>query len=208
MAQLNVEVRVPAKIANGSFPAARGDSFGNLVVQQAGGKYRDVVLQGNVHHASNTSDVTIGTALTATGVTFHLYNAASSGKNAVILEVAFAEATVTVTAGNVLIGINPTTTQAAPTTTTALTVRNNLVGTGGLTNDATTIAAYSAATIAAAPVAALQIGIVNTAVGVHDAIRHATDGLLILIPGTVLSIQGVTVSLVGRASACWEEVAV
>ena len=131
--ELGVRVAAPAAVANGSTVSARGDRYGNLVVQQAGGQYRDLVMAGNVHHATNTSDVTIGTALTATGVTFHLFNIASSGKNLVILEVAFAEATVTVTAGNVVLGINPTTTQAVPATTTALPVRNTLVGTGGLT---------------------------------------------------------------------------
>lgn len=203
--ELGVRVAAPAAVANGSTVSARGDRYGNLVVQQAGGQYRDLVMAGNVHHATNTGDVTIGVALTATGVTFHLFNIASSGKNLVILEVAFAEATVTVTAGNVVLGINPTTTQAVPATTTALTVRNNLVGTGGLTGDSTVAAAYSVATLAVAPVAAIQMGQVNTAVGVTNALKHETNGLLILIPGTVLSIQGVTVSLVGRGSMVWED---
>lgn len=202
MALLTVDVRTNAKYGTGSAPA-RGDSFGNLAVQQASGQYRDAVLRGTVFGAANQTSKTIGTTLTATMVTFALYNPTTSGKNLVVLDWAWTPISVTVTAGSAVIAINPDTLQAAPATNTAETIRNMLLG-SAVTSAA---AVYNTSTIAAAPVALIGLGFAQTGVGIESALRVPVQGALILGPNTVASSQGVTISLLGLGSAIWEEVA-
>ena len=188
-------------ISDGATRAARGGRYGAMAVMQAHGKYFDAVDRGAVFMASGQAEVTFGTALTATGVTYHLYNPAGSGKNLVVLQT-----TLTIrsagTAGHIVYAVNATAGQAAPATTTSLTVFNGML-IGGESNVGR---AFSVATLPAVPVAVRTLaGSVGTAANVYSLV-DTVDGLIVLPENTILSIQGITIVASGIISMVWEEV--
>lgn len=156
----------------------------------------EAASRNRIYAACNQAVVTFGTALTATGVTFHLWNPWGSPVDLVVLHT-----TLTVltggTGGHLVYAYN-TPTVAAPAAGTALTTYNRLGVSGyGL--------AKSAATLAAAPVAIRTLAGVITAAGVNN-ITDYVEGAIVLAPGAALSIQGITVVGTGLISMCWEEV--
>ena len=158
---------------------------------------------GNVYSACNSAAVTFGTALPATGVTFHLHNPSGSNVNLELVHAAVNIVTCTVS-GTIVYALNSLSTAAAPATTTAITVVSNLLG------DTSTGAgrAYSVATLPSVPVQGrILAGAIATPANVAPTAVHDNPrGSIIIGPGCVLSFQGITIAGTGLFSAQWREV--
>jgi hypothetical protein len=178
--------------------------YTGLAVTPAHGDYYDAVSRGNCFQASLQSAVALGTALTLTAVTFTLFNPAASGKNLVLLETTLAIPVAT-TAGQVVYAVNDTPGQAAPTGTAVVTggPKNCLLGSGA----ASVAQVFSAANLPLAPVARRVLaGIISTTPGGVHHIVDRVDGKMILTPGTMVTIQGITTNATGIIGMMWEEV--
>lgn len=196
---------------DGAVNPARADRFGDIVTQDAVGKFYEIARQGRIFVAAMQAGASLGTALTATAVTVTLYNPSGSGVNLSLIQCAIAvttEATVAAGAKTVLVyAANVNTAAAAPTATTALTVRGALLG-----GPAGQGQAYSAATLPAVPVIVRvhPLGLNNqTAAG--DAMLAMTDnveGALSLAPNTAVTIQGIATASSGIISVVWAEIPV
>ncbi len=174
----------------------RRDKTNASVVAAAHAQYHEAASRNRVYAACNQTVITFGTALTATGVTFHLCNPIGSTVDLVVLQT-----TLTVltggTGGHVVYGYNPPSLTAV-TAGTALDVFNRAGGSG-------IGQAKSATTLPAAPKAIRTLAGVITAAGVNNVTDYV-DGAIIVAPGAQLSIQGITVVGTGLVSMCWEEV--
>jgi hypothetical protein len=146
------------------------------------------------------SPCTFGTALTSTGVTIHLYNPAGSGVNLTLFK-ATANVFTCTTTGDLVYCYNAQ--PSAPTGTTALTIQNERIG-----SVATPLAkCYSAATLAATPTE-LRPMVSAAASNSGDVISGFPDylfGEIQVMPGYVLSIQGITIVGTGTLSYSWAE---
>lgn len=172
---------------------------GSLGVDNVHARYQEAVLRGNVYMACNQAVVTFGTALTATGVTFHLCNPIGSKVNLVVLQSQLTVVSCTV-AGSIVYAANVTN-PTAVTVGTDLTVQNALLnGSSGIGK------AKSATTLPAAPVAVRPWVSGITAAGFGTLVDYV-DGALIVGPGCTLSVQGITIAGTGLIGMCWEEVA-
>lgn len=173
-----------------------------IAVAEAHGLYYDAISRGNCFYASQQAAAALGTALTATAVTMTLYNPTGSQKNLQLMEVQLAVPVAT-TAGQVVYAVNGVAGQVAPTGTTVLAsgIQNALIGGG--TNPVGVV--YSAATLPAAPIARRVLaGIVSTTPGgVHSFVDRPG---MILQPGMMVTIQGITTNATGIISFLWEEV--
>jgi hypothetical protein len=174
-----------------------------VAVMQSHGDYYDAVKRGFVFGASMQAAAALGTGLTATGVTFTLYNA-STTKNLVILETHLA-VVVGTTAGFVVYAINDTVGQAAPATVTAISsgIHNLLLG----STNGSVAAVYTVATLPAAPKAIRTLaGIISTTPGGVHSIVDKVNGGIIVSPNMSVTIQGVTTNATGVIGMTWEEV--
>jgi hypothetical protein len=180
----------------------RAGKTGELVVGDAHGRFFEAASRGKLYYACNQAAITFGTALTATAVTFTLYNPLGSLVNLVLLQTGVTVLTGT-TAGSIVYAANVNPAAAIPATNTELTVRNaKLDGAAGYAK------AYSITTLPAAPVAIRTIGglLGATAGGVMNSIVDNVDGSIILAPNTCLTVQGITIVGTGLISMLWEEV--
>lgn len=204
MALNQLQVAGAGPYANGTNPTARGGNEGDTIVSQLNGKYYEQTYRGNTFSACTTSAATIG-VLTATGVTYHLFNPLGSGYNAVILAASFGPTSATFAVGAVFYAVNAQTT--TPSGTTPLTVKSNYV-TGG--SAATAMFVYSAATLAAAPLAVRPFfAVPATACTNVGLIKDDVSGEIIIGPGNVLSIQASAAAVaVGHIGVSWNEIKV
>jgi hypothetical protein len=188
----------PTFIADGPLQQGinRYGRTGDLIISQGHGRFYELASRGKVYWACNQSVVTFGTALTATGVTFHLWNPPGSGMNLEILQT-----TLTVltggTGGHIVYAWN-TPTLTAVSAGTALAV-NNLNGSPGIG------LAKSATTLPAAPIAIRTLAGVITAANTNNIVDDV-EGAIVVAPGAVLSIQGITVVGTGLIGMAWAEV--
>jgi hypothetical protein len=169
-------------------------------------RFQNAVQQGNVYGACNTAAVTFGTALTATAVTFTLYNPLGSGVSLVLWRVSLAVAAAS-TAGSIVYAINNNIAAAIPSTVTAITggPKNCLVG----SPKAAQGLAYSVATLPATPLALKAFAFVPvTATAGTGNIEDPLDGMIILQPNCAVTMQGITCVGTGIFSCIWEEVPV
>ena len=177
----------------------RGCKTGELGTSQCHAPHYEAASRGKLFMASNQSVVTFGTALTATGVTFHLYNPVGSPVNLVVLQTQITVLTAG-TGGHIVYAANVNPLAAAPATNTELVVRNAKLdlapGFGK---------AYSVTTLPAAPVAVRPFIGAITAAGIGAFVDYV-DGAIILGPNTCLSIQGITIVGTGLIGMLWEEV--
>lgn len=192
----------PSSKADGTYLTGRGCKTGELAVSQAHGRYHEAVSRGGVYMASNQAEVTFGTALTATAVTFTLYNPVGSLVNLSLLHVGVTIRTCS-TPGHLVLAANVNNAAAAPATNTALTVRNAKLDAAA----SNTGVAYSVTTLPAAPVAVRALGATITAAGV-GSLNDYVDGGIVLGPNTALTLQGVTVVGTGIISMAWEEIVI
>ena len=178
----------------------RPDRFGSLRTSRYAADLEEIASRGEVFYACNQAVVTWGTALTATAVTFTLYNPIGSPVDLVVLWTGLTIVTST-TAGSIVYAANVNNSAAAPATNTALVVRN-----AKLDASAGYGIAYSVTTLPAAPVAirTLAFGPV-TATASTGSIFDDVKGGIVLGPNTALTIQGITIVGTGLASMAWRE---
>jgi hypothetical protein len=187
--------------------------YGEQLASELQPRYYENTYRGQKFSACNTAAVTVG-ILTATNVSFALYNPPSSGKNLAIVAASFGASSTVFGSGAVVFAISPQTT--TPAGTTALTIRSNLLT--GNTGAASVAQAYSAATLSATPVAVRPLyGCVAPAASTVTPVSATTvpfvkddvAGEIILTPGTVLSIQGSVAALAtGFIGISWDEIAI
>ena len=176
----------------------RTDRFHNLRVAPAAGDLEDLGSRGELYCAANQAEVTYGTALTATMVTYCLYNPVGSPVDLVLYEVGWATRTSS-TAGHLVLAANVNNAAAVPATNTELTVRNSkLDGSAGYAK------VYSATTLPAVPVAILALASMGVTVTGEQSSRDL-KGAVVLGPNTAVSVQGITVVGTGIISMMWRE---
>ena len=207
------EVRTgPVLSSDGSVNVARAGRIGELLTSDAVGKYYQAAVDGRLFMASRVATAVTGTALTATAVTFTLWNPPTSTVN------------VSVISGHVNIGVLQTTTGNIPTyvwaanvnpgaaimaTTTSLIVRPGLLG--GSVGQAQ---AFSAATLPAVPVIVRLFPLATACTAttqlaeVSLAAIDNVDGAIVLAPNTAVTIQGIatTTEISAFISMTWIEV--
>lgn len=173
--------------------------------QDTHGRYQEAALRGNIYLASNQAGIAATAGLSATSTVFTIYNPLGSGVNLVLLDVC-AQATLDPAAdAAVWLVANATINQAAPTGVTPLVVRGSFLG-----NAAGKGIAYSAATLAAAPVVIrpLLTGAWATAVGFANLYcRDEIAGSIIIPPSIYVSVQA-SAAITLAVSMTWEEVPV
>jgi len=159
---------------------------------------------GNMFHACSTGAVTLSTvSATCTGLA--LSNPYGSGKRLVVAQVRFAPSTAPAGAAVVGLAVSPAVSNTAVVHTTpaviqpALTYGSNInVGVGQVD---------AAATLPAAPVWLRPLGSVVAASSITPAMYvDYTNGEIILIPGTSISLSYLTTAAVGIASITWVEI--
>jgi len=193
----------------------RSGRYGELVTDASVGRFSNIVRQGKIFTASMQAGAAFGTALTATAVTFTLYNPSSSSVYLAVLQAWFqmsANQTTTTNAPIVVYAANVDTAAAIPATTTAITVRSALLG-----GSAGTGVVYSAATLPAAPIVvrvfpwgfACQNGGTVVQSGNPTQIDNV-DGALVLKPNSCLTLQGIATStaITGIAGMTWAELTI
>lgn len=181
----------------------RAGKTGELITAEAHARYYEAVSRGSVFCACNQAEITFGTGLTATAVTFTLYNPLGSPVNLVLLSCGITVRTAT-TAGHIVYAANVNPAAAIPATNTELVVRNaKLNGSAGYAK------VYSVTTLPAAPVAvrvAGAAGVISATAGAAHLIRDYVEGSIILTPNTAVTVQGITIAGTGIIDMCWEEV--
>lgn len=196
----------PAVLADGAEYPGRMDKSGGQIISQGYGRYQEAVLRGNVYGACNDAAKAV-TAAHATCTGFVLYNPAGSGKQLVILNIKVALASSPAAQAAVVLGADINPVAAAPSSTTAITVYNCLVGTGG--NPAGK--AYSIATLPLAQICirALASGVTATgAVNFPPMVDDDVAGGVIVTPGCLVSLVAITTAISVVASMMWEEIPV
>lgn len=167
-------------------------------------KYYDALKRGRTFFACNSAiqALSINTT-TATGLI--ISNPVTSGVNLVLLQLCVAIASAPAAQANlILTGSLLTTANANTTHTTPLIVKNAAIGAGnaagfGLVDSAATVPTPAALrAIGGGPVAGSTL---NSAY-----IREDLDGIIMLAPGCVISLQAMTTAVSVVASICWEEV--
>lgn len=178
------------QVSDGSNPIARAGKGGDLIVSELNGRYYENSYRGNTFSSGVTgSGVAPGTALSTTAP-FALYNPAGSGKNLVILRSSAGYISGTIGAGTVFYCAN-TVVGAAPTTGSALTVVNNLIGSG----TAAVGKPFVTATLPVAPTIlrpffSLTAILASTAVNPYQ-VEDEIAGEFIVAPGATFSIEAV-----------------
>jgi hypothetical protein len=188
----------------GTNPNVRQGFDASLVTMDAHGRYQEAVQRGSVYVASNQAAQALSTALSTTQTGFTLTNPAGSNVNLVVLDAVIALATAPAGISDLVWAANVNTVATAVTQTTALTVRNALLG-SSLTGAGL---AASAVTLPAAPVVVRPVGGGPVATGsvTSPFIRDEIAGLLVLTPGTALSLSCLTTAISVLAAVTWEEV--
>lgn len=198
---LQTRVGPTSPMADGSalqYPTV--DRFGSLRGAQACAEYEEMVSRGEVYCACNQAEVTFGTGLTATAVTFTLSNPVGSPVDLVLLHVGITVRTSS-TAGHLVLAANVNNAAAAVVHGTPLIVRNaKLDGSAGYG------LADGAATLPAAPVAIRTLGFGPvTATATTGAIFDDVKGAVVLGPNTAVTVQGITIVGTGIISMFWRE---
>lgn len=159
---------------------------------------------GKMFHACSTGAVTLSTvSATCTGLV--LTNPYGSGKRLVVAKVRFAPSTAPAGAAVVGLAVSPAVSTTAVTHTTPAVVHNALTYGSNINVGAGVV--DSAATLPAAPVWFRPIGGVVAASSISPGMYvDETDGEIILVPGTNLSLSYLTTAAVGIASITWVEI--
>jgi len=168
-------------------------------------KYGDALRRGRTFFACNSAIQALSVnSATATGLI--LSNPVTSGVNLVLLQLCIAVASAPGAQSNmILTGTLLTTANANTTHTTPLTVKNALIGTSGIGAGL----ADSAATVPTpAALRAIGGGVIGAAALNTMYIRDDIDGIIMLAPGCVISLQAMTTAMSVVASLTWEEVPV
>lgn len=205
----------PQSLSDGTRSEARLAKTREIVISDAHGKYYEGVSRGKTYHACMQAGASLGTALTGTAVTMTVYNPVGSGVLCAIQGVSIGVTTIMANPGapanatSIFVhAVGAITTSAAPTATTAASIRNNLIGSApGVCS------AFTAATLPAAPVVARVIGGMSVREGTVAAfadtaytITDYTDGKIVLLPNTSDTIQAIGAAISGVVCMDWEEI--
>lgn len=198
----------PGTYAAGANPYLRQLADGTVCVADGHSKFQEAVYRGNCYAVADTGFHTMPAGLSASPINVSLYNPINSGVNGVIWFANMVEGVAWPAAAIVWLAFYNVP-AAAPTTGTALAPTNCNGG-----SNKGKITPLTTATIAAAPLAALILG-----VGLTGAITVATqgivcggflDGAFFVAPGCTAVIASSTVSGTTGAAVSWiyEEVPV
>lgn len=196
----DLEVRPGPQTNADGVPQAflRGGRTGENIFGMVHAQHYEACVRGKVFSACNQAVVTAGTALTATGVTFHLWNPPGSGFNAVILQTRIT-LVINSTPGSIVYAANDVSLTAVSAGTPLAVKSTNLSGGSGV------VLAKSATTLPSAPYAIAPLVTGETAAGIVSLIDYV-DGAIIVPPGAQLSLQGITIVASFLAGMIWEEV--
>jgi hypothetical protein len=191
----------PAKSGDNTAPNVRQGRYGEIITADGFGRYHEGTFRGQIYSASNQAGIASPAGLSTASTVFTLYNPAGSNVLLSLIDVSWAvtaapaAATVIWLVGN----INPL--QAAPATTTALTVvNNNLALVSGAAK------AYTTATLAAAPTVLRILGQIDGATNnTAGFFKDEIAGAIIITPGTYVSVQALTATTL-MASMTWQEI--
>ena len=182
----------------------RGAREGGLVVTPAGAPFAQNSIDGKTFTASMQAGASIGTALTATAITFTLYNPVGSGKIVSLLHVGVGITTAPASSSVATLVASYHAT-ILPITNTDLTIRAARVGrnaTGG--NPAAK--AYSATTLPATPVVIRVIGSIQATGGTESTnLCDNVNGAITLEEGGNVTLQCIGGAVSGIVSMTWEE---
>lgn len=191
---------------SGSSPIVRQGYTGELSVGDRHGRYMEAVLRGSVFFAANTAAQALSVASsTYTGLA--VANPTNSGKNLVIIDVAFGLQTLQTGFTAVVIG----------TAATVVLTTGNSSGPGGTnclvsSGNASVAKVGASATLGAAPVISrILAGAQWVTTGTTSNIQIVKDevaGLLVIPPGQLVCIEAITTAVTGLAHITWEEVSI
>lgn len=170
-----------------------GGRQGEGLVSELHGKWYTQARDGNVFHGSSLVAGTIIPISTATAATFALYNPLGSGVNLELIAYELGMTVVTDIASPIGLGYSASVggSVVAPTTVTALTPVNGLLGKG----NAPQARLYSAATIVATTYFKTLFNFTATNATAGNALGPASfkydfDGSIIMPPGTLIHVCG------------------
>jgi hypothetical protein len=166
--------------------------------------FLDMARKGKLFHAASAGAVTLSTvSATCTGLA--LSNPFGSKKLLVVKQINFAPSTAPAGASVVGVAVSPAVAETAVTHTTPMVVHNALITGSNLNKGVGN--ADAAATLPAAPVWFRALGSVVAASSISPAnYTDYTDGTIIVVPGTNISLSYLTTAAVGIASITWAEV--
>jgi hypothetical protein len=180
--------------------------FSEQLVTELQARYYENTYRGNTFTASNAA-AAVFSAVSTTATGFILSNPAGSGKNLVLIDIAFQYTVATAAAAQALLYANINPVAVAVVHTTPLTVVNTLLGSAN-----TSVAKVdSAATLPAAPTAVRVIQAAATTGPAAVALPYVKDevaGVIVITQGCAVSIQGTAAIAGAVASMTWVEVAI
>lgn len=195
-----------ARVSGANGPIARGYDQ-SVMTYDSHAKYQDAVLRGNVYWVADQTGKQMPAGLSASPVTVSLFNPLNSGVNAVLWYANLVSSVAPAAICTIWIGASYGTALAA-TTGTAAAPKNALVGnpkTGAVTP-------LTTATIAAAPVGIVVLGVIFTGaittIPQQQSMGGFMDGSIVLAPGGTLSFQASaqTAATSSWGTWAWEEV--
>lgn len=176
------------------------NSYGALQAVATLPEYSELARRGMVYSACNSAAITFGTALTATGVTFHLCNPIGSLFDLHVI--AGGISVITSTVGGTVVWAQNAISGTAVTAGTPLTPMNRSGASGvGLAKSATTLPAAPTAMRVMA-----GIGVIAAAAGIQALGSDYVGGAIVVPPGGQVSLQGITVAGTGIFSMVWAEI--
>lgn len=200
----------PSYAADGSVPpgGTRYGKTGEQTVAQDHGKYYEAAHRGVLFGAGDQGGgVAVGTALGTTAM-FSLYNPQGSGKRLAIQKVSLGYVSGTLGAGTIYHCGNPTTTQTAPSSGTALTPTCLDIG----NQNAPVGQAKTGATVVQPkilrPFVSLFAELATTANALQE-VAEDVDGEIVIEPGCSYQIQAVAAagsSPIVSVGVTWEEI--
>lgn len=203
---MKVQAKVGKQIAASSAETdLRSDKSGALSVSDAHARLMQATLDGEVYIGANLggTPVTTQAGLSATTPALTLYNPVGSGVYLVLQTVTVDITTAPAAAAGFMLAFNAAN-ATAPSSTTAATVTNAIIG----STYSPAGQCYRIATLAAAPLAFRFIGGTTgaAAIGGVQLIDHV-DGEVVIPPGVAISVQA-TSAAACLCSFTWEEVAI
>lgn len=201
------EVRIQTNdlvMPDGLIAPPRAGKSCELFTSDAHGRYQDAVRRGNTYLASNQAGIAAGAGIATASKNWNLFNAAGSGKILVLLELNIAITALPGAQVGAIFGVVTLPTQAAPSTNTAETVRNALIG--GQSGNVGAV--FNTTTLATSPVIVRSIAHWQwaTAAGFAGAMfKDEVAGAIALMPGACFAIQA-TAAVTMQISGTWEEI--
>lgn len=186
---------------DGVFANARQDRQGGICVSELNARYYENNYRGNMFFAANTAAQALSVA-SATYTGLAVANPAGSGKNLILLDVAFGLQTLQSGFSAIVLGYAATVSLTAGSSAGPL---STLVGSGA----ASVAKVGASATLGAAPtIARILAGAQWVTTGTTSNIQIVKDdvgGALIVPPGQLVCIEAITTAVTGLAHMTWAE---